>query len=195
MAKEDKYEYVSALMDDELSEEGLAALLEDPEAQKKWHEYHMISDYMRHAKCSVGVDLSAGQRIALQEAIEQAVPAEKTVEVPPHTVANSSVFRFFAVAASVCAVAVAVWQIAPQESNPTEPAVAVEKNIAPVGTNQAIVPVSQGVQGATSVGKDVVVPNSALVSDMETQKVAPAILKGKAEDLQDKSASSVEKVQ
>ena len=47
---EKKYEYVSALMDDELTEADLALMLEDDEAQQKWREYHVIRDYMQHAK-------------------------------------------------------------------------------------------------------------------------------------------------
>ena len=51
------FEYVSAAMDDDLSEEALARLLEDADAQQKWYEYHLIRDYLQHAKPVVGKDI------------------------------------------------------------------------------------------------------------------------------------------
>ena len=48
MAQEKDFEYVSSLMDGELSEEEFERLLNDEEAQDKWYAYHLIRDCLQN---------------------------------------------------------------------------------------------------------------------------------------------------
>ena len=168
---EKKYEYVSALMDDELTEADLALMLEDDEAQQKLREYHVISDYMQHAKL---VSSEEFEIEANAEQLEPVVIQDKKADIrviQANAAANSKVFRLFAVAASVCALAVAVWQVVPQADQ-----------AAPMAAEKQVI-------------EPVVEPNAALVSNMDTQKVEPAILTSKIEDEKTKQASEPEKIQ
>ncbi|MGB4882131.1 MAG: sigma-E factor negative regulatory protein [Neisseria sp.] len=191
---EKKYEYVSALMDDELSEADLALMLEDDEAQQKWREYHVIRDYMQHAKL---VSSEEFEIEANAEQLEPVVIQDKKADIrviQANAAANSKVFRLFAVAASVCALAVAVWQVVPQ-ADQAAPMAAEKQVIEPVVGDQNIVPVGKIKQDDKATQKEVVEPNAALVSNMDTQKVEPAILTSKIEDEKTKQASEPEKIQ
>lgn len=190
---EEKYEYVSALMDDEFSEAEIELLLQDEGAQQKWLEYHLIRECMQFSK---SVSTPEGE-VEINKAIAEPVVVHEKAKlqiIHTHTAANSRVFRTFAVAASFLAVAVAAWQLAPQTTGQPIAPVAVEKQ-APIDRN--IVPVAKTKHTEQVVDKDVVVPNAALVSNMDTQqKVEPAILTGKpTEETKIKQASEPEKIQ
>ena len=81
--------------------------------------------------------------------------------------------------------------------NPDEAApIAAEKQvIEPVVGDQNIVPVGKIKQDDKATQKEVVEPNAALVSNMDTQKVEPAILTSKIEDEKTKQAAEPEKIQ
>ena len=80
--------------------------------------------------------------------------------------ANSGFFKFFAAAASVCAIAVAVWQFTPQTSRDAMP-VAEKSNVQPA---QNIIPVSGTPSDkAASEPGETVVPNAAKDGKMENR--------------------------
>ncbi|MBS5836228.1 MAG: sigma-E factor negative regulatory protein [Neisseria sp.] len=117
------HEYISMLMDnDDVSEEMLDRLLSDDAAAEAWYEYHLIGDCMRY-KAGTGRDADFMQSAAftatlaeISEEHKQRHKAEVAAAMSAKGVqaANNSFFKSFAVAASVAAVAVAVWQFAPQ---------------------------------------------------------------------------------
>ena len=117
------HEYISMLMDnDDVSEEMLDRLLSDDAAAEAWYEYHLIGDYMRY-KAGTGRDADFMQSAAftatlaeISEEHKQRHKAEVAAAMSAKGVqaANNSFFKSFAVAASVAAVAVSVWQFAPQ---------------------------------------------------------------------------------
>ncbi|MBL4790415.1 MAG: hypothetical protein JKY60_15700, partial [Kordiimonadaceae bacterium] len=79
--------------------------------------------------------------------------------------ASNRVFRGFAVAASVLAVAVAAWQLLPQGGN-ADAVVAVEQVQQPVKADSAVVPVGGNAQGniappASPAANGVVMPKAA----------------------------------
>lgn len=164
----DKYEYISIAMDDEgLSDEMLDKLLADDEASQKWYEYHLISDCMKQQ--AVGRDADF-----MQSEMFTAALAEISREHQANYVANASnltskqskaasnhAFKGFAVAASLAAVAVSVWQFWPQADTQQMTPVAVEKQQQQVDQN--IVPVRAAAENkaANKAASDVVVPNAA----------------------------------
>lgn len=161
----DKYEYISIAMDDEdLSDEMLDKLLADDEASQKWYEYHLISDYMKQQ--AVGRDANFMQseiftaalaEISREHQANHAANASKLTNKQPKA-ANNHAFKGFAVAASLAAVAVSVWQFWPQADTQQLTPVAVEKQ-QPQQLNQNIVPVRAAAENKAA--SDVVVPNAA----------------------------------
>ena len=161
----DKYEYISIAMDDEdLSDEMLDKLLADDEASQKWYEYHLISDCMKQQ--AVGRDADF-----MQSEMFTAALAEISREHQANYVANASnltskqskaasnhAFKGFAVAASLAAVAVSVWQFWPQADTQQLTPVAVEKQ-QPQQVDQNIVPVRAAAENKAA--SDVVMPNAA----------------------------------
>ena len=147
-------EYVSALMDGEaLTDEMLDAVLADEEALRAWHEYHIIGDCIRQgAAASVAGETMQSKAFTLPQA------EGKQEKYAQREAANSGFFKFFAAAASVCAIAVAAWQFAPQTSRDAMP-VAEESNVQPAHN---IIPVSSTpVDKAASESGETVVPNAA----------------------------------
>lgn len=173
------YEFVSAAMDDDnLSEEMLDKLLSDDEAQQKWREYHIIRDCMQRAQSSMGKDI---QFIKEESFIVQEKPsvAVKQVGIRSQTASNQQqhkasncMFGGFAVAASVLAVAVGVWQFFPS-GNQSGSETAAEQ-AAPGGSNQSGI-VSVGGKAkqistdavANAEAQGAVVPNAARVNQAE----------------------------
>lgn len=161
----DKYEYISIAMDDEdLSDEMLDKLLADDEASQKWYEYHLISDCMKQQ--AVGRDANFMQseiftaalaEISREHQANHAANASKLTNKQPKA-ANNHAFKGFAVAASLAAVAVSVWQFWPQADTQQLTPVAVEKQ-QPQQLNQNIVPVRAAAENKAA--SDVVVPNAA----------------------------------
>lgn len=161
----DKYEYISIAMDDEdLSDEMLDKLLAYDEASQKWYEYHLISDCMK--KQAVGRDANFMQseiftaalaEISREHQANHAANASKLTNKQPKA-ANNHAFKGFAVAASLAAVAVSVWQFWPQADTQQLTPVAVEKQ-QPQQLNQNIVPVRAAAENKAA--SDVVVPNAA----------------------------------
>ena len=152
-------EYVSALMDGEaLTDEMLDAVLADEEALRAWHEYHIIGDCIRQgAAASVTGETMQSKAFT----VPQAEAEGKQEKYAQREAANSGFFKFFAAAASVCAIAVAVWQFTPQTSRESMP-VAEKSNVQPA---QNIIPVN-----GTPVEKQL--PNLARLLCRMRQKTA-----------------------
>ncbi|HFC8494289.1 TPA: sigma-E factor negative regulatory protein [Neisseria subflava] len=157
-------EYVSALMDGEaLTDEMLDAVLADEEAMRAWHEYHIIGDCIRQG-AAASVASEAMQSKAFT--VPQAEAEGKQEKYARREAANSGFFKFFAAAASVCAIAVAAWQFAPQTSRDAMP-VAEKSNVQPA---QNIIPVSgTPVDKAASEPGETVVPNAAKDGKIENR--------------------------
>lgn len=110
------YEFVSAAMDDDdLSEEMLDKLLSDDGAAQRWREYHMIRDCLQSARIETSEAVEAGISVHTVETVQTATVRkfERSEAVYAKPAANQA-FKGFAVAASVLAVAVGVWQFWPQ---------------------------------------------------------------------------------
>ena len=173
------FEHVSAAMDDDLSEEALARLLEDADAQQKWYEYHLIRDYLQHAKPVVGKDIKPVSKEAFTASLADVAAENKnrrTAKPVRAEHASNRVFRGFAVAASV--LAVAAWQLLPQGGN-ADAVVAVEQVQQPVKADSAVVPVGGNAQGniappASPAANGVVMPKAAAANQPEAQ-MKPAI--------------------
>ena len=157
-------EYVSALMDGEaLTDEMLDAVLADEEALRAWHEYHIIGDCIRQG-AAVSVTGETMQSKAFT--VPQTEAEGKQEKYAQHEAANSGFFKFFAAAASVCAIAVAVWQFTPQTSRDAMP-VAEKSNVQPA---QNIIPVSGTPSDkAASEPDETVVPNAAKDGKLENR--------------------------
>lgn len=155
-------EYVSALMDGEaLTDEMLDAVLADEEALRAWHEYHIIGDCIRQ-----GAAVKVADETMQSKAFTVPQAEDKQEKYAQREAANSGFFKFFAAAASVCAIAVAVWQFTPQTSRESMP-VAEKSNVQPA---QNIIPVS-GTPGdkAASEPGETVVPNAAKDGKIENR--------------------------
>ena len=125
MNQNEDYEFVSAAMDDDgLSDEMLDKLLSDDEARQKWYEYHMIRDCMQRGRKVVRSEKQfieiEKERFSVEErapagftAVKQSGTPLQPAAVSEQRKASNSVFGTFAVAASVMAVAVGVWQFYP----------------------------------------------------------------------------------
>lgn len=166
----EQYEYLSAMMDgDAVSEEMLDKLLADEQAQKMWYEYHVVRDYTALKSNEIGRDAeflnSASFKAQLAE-ISAEHQSRSSAAKPLQTKAANHNFRFFAVAASVAAVAVSVWQFGGSER--TEPQTAAVEQTAPKQAADHIVPVSTPEKRAAS---EPVMPNSA-VKDLPAQQSA-----------------------
>ena len=88
-------------MDDDLSEEALARLLEDADAQQKWYEYHLIRDYLQHAKPVVGKDIKPVSKAAFTASLADVAAENKnrrTAKPVRVEHASNRAFRGFAVA-------------------------------------------------------------------------------------------------
>jgi len=104
---EQKREQLSALIDDELTQEAssvIESLLEDDEAKETWARYHLIGDSLRgHLPGQIG-NISAN--------VSQAIASEPTILAPAKKSANRKSSDLmkpvmgFAIAASVAAVAI-----------------------------------------------------------------------------------------
>ncbi len=148
------YEFVSAAMDDDdLSEEALDKLLSDSEAQQKWHEYHLIRDCLQRAKPAVRKENVFVAEESIKVAV-QTVAAKQLDRSAEHTrrPAANHAFKGFAVAASVLAVAVGVWQFWPQTNSG---ATAVAEKAAPSGQSEIV-----SVGGKTAPAKNDAVANA-----------------------------------
>ena len=162
------HEYISMLMDnDDVSEEMLDRLLSDDAAAEAWYEYHLIGDYMRY-KAGTGRDADFMQSAAftatlaeISEEHKQRHKAEVAAAMSAKGVqaANNSFFKSFAVAASVAAVAVAVWQFGPQVKGESSGMVA-EKAVETKNQQENIVPVAAN-PTAKNASDAVVMPESA----------------------------------
>lgn len=159
----DKFEYISIAMDNEdLSEEILDKLLADDAAVRKWYEYHLISDCMKEQ--AVGRDAGFMQNAAFTAALaeisrgHQAAYAAKAAKSVSEQKAANSAFKGFAVAASLAAVAVSVWQFWPQGSDGAMPVAAEKVQTAPADQN--VVPV-KAAEPEKKSASDTVVPNAA----------------------------------
>lgn len=141
------YEYVSIAMDDEnLSDEVMDKLLSDEKAGEKWYEYHLISDCLKHKQQPAGRDADFMQSSLFKDALaeiskeHQARFAAQSLKPANSRPAANQAFKGFAVAASLAAVAVSLWQFWPQSDNGADVPVAAEK-AQPQQADKVIVPV------------------------------------------------------
>ncbi|ASK28303.1 sigma-E factor negative regulatory protein [Neisseria chenwenguii] len=139
------YEYVSIAADDEeLSEVFIDRLLNDDEAARKWYEYHLIGDCIRNEREAAGRDAGFLKNADFQAALAE-ISAEHQARsgntpkaaAKPAEAANHT-FKGFAVAASLAAVAVSVWQFWPQADQGATPVAAeqtrpADNNVVSVG--------------------------------------------------------------
>lgn len=128
-----KLEQISALMDEQLEideqEAALDQLLSDAEVQKVWQEYYLIRDCLQNRQAKLGFDV----KHSLFEQLKQ----EARLYVPKTQQKRS--WRGYAVAASVAAVSLAIWQVWPtlsQEKNNAQMAQVAPQNEA---ANQSLV--------------------------------------------------------
>ena len=181
------HEYISMLMDnDDVSEEMLDRLLSDDAAAEAWYEYHLIGDYMRY-KAGTGRDADFMQSAAftatlaeISEEHKQRHKAEVAAAMSAKGVqaANNSFFKSFAVAASVAAVAVAVWQFGPQVKGESAGMVAEkavetknqQENIVPVAANPTAKNASDAVVMPESAKNDKGVSQTTVRTEMQVQQ-------------------------
>lgn len=181
------HEYISMLMDnDDVSEEMLDRLLSDDAAAEAWYEYHLIGDCMRY-KAGTGRDADFMQSAAftatlaeISEEHKQRHKAEVAVAMSAKGVqaANNSFFKSFAVAASVAAVAVAVWQFGPQVKGESAGMVAEkavetknqQENIVPVAANPTAKNASDAVVMPESAKNDKGVSQTTVRTEMQVQQ-------------------------
>ena len=117
---EQKREQLSALVDDELTQEAssvIESLLEDNEAKETWARYHLIGDSLRgHLPGQIGdIAGNASQRIASEPTI--LAPRKKSPDIMKPVMG-------FAIAASVAAVAIFNVQQAKQIPETGQPVIA-----------------------------------------------------------------------
>ena len=181
------HEYISMLMDnDDVSEEMLDRLLSDDAAAEAWYEYHLIGDCMRY-KAGTGRDADFMQSAAftatlaeISEEHKQRHKAEVAAAMSAKGVqaANNSFFKSFAVAASVAAVAVAVWQFGPQVKGDSAGMVAKkavetknqQENIVPVAANPTAKNASDAVVMPESAKNDKGVSQTTVRTEMQVQQ-------------------------
>lgn len=181
------HEYISMLMDnDDVSEEMLDRLLSDDAAAEAWYEYHLIGDCMRY-KAGTGRDAYFMQSAAftatlaeISEEHKQRHKAEVAAAMSAKGVqaANNSFFKSFAVAASVAAVAVAVWQFGPQVKGESAGMVAEkavetknqQENIVPVAANPTAKNASDAVVMPESAKNDKGVSQTTVRTEMQVQQ-------------------------
>ncbi len=133
------YEHISALMDEEIAahkerEVAVSTLLDDADAQRAWYEYHLIRDCLQNHQTELGYDVSPALKARLTQ--EQSLHVSKRMPVPAN-----QVFKGFAVAASIAAVMIAVWQVMP--TDPTPAALTALDNV-PIHTTAAPLMFSAG---------------------------------------------------
>lgn len=181
------HEYISMLMDnDDVYEEMLDRLLSDDAAAEAWYEYHLIGDCMRY-KAGTGRDADFMQSAAftatlaeISEEHKQRHKAEVAAAMSAKGVqaANNSFFKSFAVAASVAAVAVAVWQFGPQVKGESAGMVAEkavetknqQENIVPVAANPTAKNASDAVVMPESAKNDKGVSQTTVRTEMQVQQ-------------------------
>ncbi len=145
-------ELASALADGELRDEqlplALAALQAQPEAQRRWHDYHLVGDLLRHGPAAAVQPHDPAFVARLRERLQaqEAAPAvARSARLPRHSSANDGVWRWQLVAglSSLAVLALLGWQLAtpPQQASwaaaapaaaPAVPATQVAEAEAPV---------------------------------------------------------------
>lgn len=149
------YEFVSAAMDDDgLSDEALDKLLSDSGARQRWHEYHLIRDCLQCSKAAMYQEnvFIAGENTKAAAQTAGAGQLDPNAGHAQRPAANNHAFKGFAVAASVLAVAVGVWQFWPQGNNG---AAAVAEKAVPQGRPEIV-----SVGGKTAAAKNDAVANA-----------------------------------
>ncbi len=180
-------EYVSMLMDsNQINDEMLDRLLSEDAAAEAWYEYHLLGDCMRY-KAGAGRDADFMQSAAftatlaeISEEHKQRYEAEVAAVLPVKDVqaANNSFFNYFAVAASVVAVAVAVWQFGPQVRDDSSGMIAEkavdtknqQKHIVPVAANPTVKNASDTVVLPDSVKNEKGVSQTTVRTEVQIQQ-------------------------
>ncbi len=156
---------------EDLSEEALDKLLSDDNAAQIWCEFHIVRDGLgKQGVPAVDFTANADFRAELAKISAEHRQNSKSVQhVEPAKVSNQA-FRGFAVAASVAAVAVSVWQFWPK-ANPDE-ASSVATVEVPAETAQKAAPV-KAVPAAANQSASAVQPQAA-VTEQEADEEKPA---------------------
>ena len=175
MTQEKNYEFVSSLMDGELSDKEFDQLLNDKEAQDKWHAYHLIRDCLQQPQqvsdkeARFVLDAEFSKKLAETVQDRPVAPVKRSnIGQADVVVAGGRNFYRFAVAASIMAVSVAAWQLWPATQGEGAMNTA-QQNTAPAKVNSQVVPVAAK-QSATPENSNVVVPTAA-----EQSQDAPAV--------------------
>ncbi|MBW8189573.1 anti-sigma factor [Neiella marina] len=117
----DKFERVSALVDEQLDDKMIDALLDDPELQQQWARHHTVSDAIRGDDVTIlSADFTAQVSAAIADEPTVLAPkpsAEKrAVKVPGKVVRMFRQVGQYAIAATVAAVAIVGVQQTGQQS-------------------------------------------------------------------------------
>lgn len=133
-------ENISAFMDGELDDRAAAQLIDtlarEREALETWHTYHLISDALRANRL-----LSDG----FTARVSRLLAKEPTVLAPSRLQAQPQPRRWYALAASLAAVALVGWLgFAPQQTAVAPVAKAPQTLTAPVEVKPVVVPLPSG---------------------------------------------------
>ncbi|WP_107860832.1 sigma-E factor negative regulatory protein [Neisseria weaveri] len=215
--KDEDFEYVSAAMDGELSEDILDRLLADEDAQQRWREYHLIRDCLQKKDCLEyrsqllnQQPFTAGEWFSDEVSNDesQAEDVSDSLANSESGYANKRAFNFFAMVASIVAITVVAWQLWVPGLSASQEVVATETEY----HNKGILP-SESQQLATDVVVDTgmvqypnknnpqeqqqyVVPSAvAQITDAKDAESRDVVhvepLKVEQEELEVKAASSV----
>ncbi|MBD1389996.1 anti-sigma factor [Neiella sp. HB171785] len=122
----DKFERVSALVDEQLDDKMIDALLDDPELQDQWARHHRVSDAVRGDDVSLlSTDFAASVSAAIEQEPTVLAPkpakAKSTVKVPGKVVRMFRQVGQYAIAATVAAVAIVGVQQTGQDAAEEQP--------------------------------------------------------------------------
>ncbi|WP_107689039.1 sigma-E factor negative regulatory protein [Neisseria wadsworthii] len=203
MAQEKDFEFVSAAMDGELSDEELDRLLQDEDVQERWYQYHLIRDCMQYNQQVVGKDIEftsqesfLAKLNAITEERKAALSSEEGVQCKQPVVreASNHNFRWFSVAASVLAVAVITWQMLPANHDSAAGEVATKSIEKVQPADSAVVSVSTKPSAAPgNKSADVVVPQAA-IENQNNAEIKSAVQTEKQDVNQERQHTDVKPV-
>lgn len=132
-------EAVSLAMDgEEVTQELVDILLQDEQAYRLWHEFHLIRDSIGTADAEVGVNFRSDKAFTGKLAEIASEHRKNGKKEDSLSAGNDWFFKGFALLASVASVAVAFWQFVPSEGGSET----VAEQVAPRPEQQDIVPVN-----------------------------------------------------
>lgn len=182
MAQEKEFEFVSAAMDDELSEHDIERLLKDENAHAKWYQYHLIRDCMQY-KRAVGKDIEYVSDEVFLSKLSAVTQERRSISsnvqngmkrTPAPVEASNHSFRWFSIAASVMAIGVISWQMLPLSTHDSG-GVAVQDTQKSRPADASVVPVSVKTPSLESDSTDVVVPDAAVQNQQGEAEMKSAV--------------------